>query len=160
MPEIETREAQPYVAIRTHATMADLGGLGARIADVFAWLGARDIAPAGAPFFRYRVIDMAGDLQIDAGVPVAVAVDGGDDMVADVLPAGQYATLIHVGHPSELAAATGSLLAWASTQGLKFDMEPGEDGERWGSRLEIYLTDPSQEPDMSKWVNQLAFRLA
>jgi len=27
-------------------------------------------------------------------------------------------------------------------------------------RLEIYLTDPAQEPDMSKWVTQLAFRLA
>jgi hypothetical protein len=27
-------------------------------------------------------------------------------------------------------------------------------------RLEIYLTNPAQEPDMSKWVTQLAFRLA
>jgi effector-binding domain-containing protein len=160
MPEIETRAAQPYVAIRTHATMADLGGLGARIADVFAWLGARDVAPAGAPFFRYRVIDMAADLQIDVGVPVETAVEGDDSMIADVLPAGQYATLIHVGHPNELASATGSLLGWASAQGLKFDMEHGDDGERWASRLEIYLTDPSKEPDMSKWVNQLAFLLA
>ena len=25
---------------------------------------------------------------------------------------------------------------------------------------ETYLTDPSQEPDMSKWVTQLAFKLA
>jgi len=33
-------------------------------------------------------------------------------------------------------------------------------GERWGSRLEIYLTDPDREPDMSKWATQLAFRLA
>ena len=32
--------------------------------------------------------------------------------------------------------------------------------ERWGSRLEIYLTDPAQEPDLSKWVTQLAIRLA
>jgi hypothetical protein len=39
-------------------------------------------------------------------------------------------------------------------------MTPGEGGERWGCRLENYLTDPRQEPDMSKWVTQLAFRLA
>jgi effector-binding domain-containing protein len=160
MPEIETRAAQPYAAIRTRATMADLGGLGARIAEVFAWLGARGVAPAGAPFFRYRVIDMTGDLQIDVGVPVAAVVDGDDGVVADVLPAGQYATLTHVGHPGELAAATETLLEWASAQGLKFDMALAEDGERWGSRLEIYLTDPSQEPDLSKWVTQLALRLA
>jgi hypothetical protein len=39
-------------------------------------------------------------------------------------------------------------------------MSPGENGERWGSRLEIYLTDPREESDMSKWETQLAFRLA
>jgi hypothetical protein len=38
--------------------------------------------------------------------------------------------------------------------------ETRPDGERWGGRLEIYLTDPDQEPDMSKWQTQLAFRLA
>jgi hypothetical protein len=33
-------------------------------------------------------------------------------------------------------------------------------GDRWGARLEFYLTDPAEEPDMSKWQTQLAFRLA
>lgn len=27
-------------------------------------------------------------------------------------------------------------------------------------RLEIYLTDPDEEPDMTKWPTQLMFRLA
>ena len=93
-PEIVTRPEQPYAAIRTQVTMADLG------------------------------------------------------------------TLTHVGHPSELAAATKTLLDWAAAQGLTWDMSPGVNGERWGCRLEIYLTDPRQEPDMSKWVTQLAFKLA
>jgi hypothetical protein len=77
-----------------------------------------------------------------------------------VLPAGRYATLTHVGHPSELFGVTGALLDWAATQGLRWDMWPADGGERWGCRLEIFLTDPSQEPDMSKWETQLAFRLA
>ena len=37
---------------------------------------------------------------------------------------------------------------------------PSADGDRWGARLEFYLTDPREEPDMSKWQTQLAFRLA
>jgi hypothetical protein len=57
-------------------------------------------------------------------------------------------------------AATEALLDWAAEQGLTWDMTPGADGDRWACRLEIYLTDPRQEPDMSKWVTQLAFRLA
>jgi len=160
VPEIVTRAEQPYVAIRTRVTMADLGGLGARFAEVFAWLGARGVPPAGPPFFRYNVIDMARELEIDAGVPVAQAVDGDGHLVAGVLPAGRYATLTHVGHPSELAGVTETLLDWAAGQGLTWDTSPGPDGDVWGGRLEIYLTDPAQEPDMSKWETQLAFRLA
>jgi hypothetical protein len=57
-------------------------------------------------------------------------------------------------------AATKALLDWAAEQGLTFDMTPGDDGDRWASRLENYLTDPSQEPDMSQWVTELAFKLA
>jgi hypothetical protein len=39
-------------------------------------------------------------------------------------------------------------------------MSQTPDEERWGSRLEIYETDPAEEPNMSKWTTQLAFRLA
>lgn len=159
-PEIVTRAEQPYVAIRARVSMAELGGLGARLGEVYGWLGTRGLAPAGAPFFRYNVIDMMRELEVDAGVPVAAAVDGDGQVVSGVLPAGRYATLTHVGDPSELLGATKALLDWAAGQGLSWDMSPGVGGEQWGSRLEIYLTDPGEEPDMSKWVTQLAFRLA
>ena len=81
-------------------------------------------------------------------------------VVAGVLPGGRYATLRHVGHPSTLVAATAGLLDWAAAKGLEWDMVPSASGERWGARLEIYLTDPETEPDMTKWVTELAFRLA
>jgi effector-binding domain-containing protein len=159
-PEIVTRAEQPYAAIRARVTMAELGGLGARFGEVFGWLGARGLAPTGAPFFKYNLIDMTAELEVEAGVPVAAALDGDDHVVSGVLPAGRYATLTHVGHPSELVEVTKALLDWAARQGLRWDMSPADSGERWGCRLEIYLTDPSQEPDMSKWQTQLAFRLA
>jgi hypothetical protein len=56
--------------------------------------------------------------------------------------------------------ATGDLLAWAERQGLTWDTTPTPDGERWGCRLEEYLSDPDEEPDMTKWETVLAFRLA
>jgi effector-binding domain-containing protein len=159
-PEIVTRAEQPYVAIRARVRLAELGGLGARFAEVFGWLGTHGLEPAGAPFFKYNLIDMERELEVEAGVPVAATLDGDEHVVAGVLPAGRYATVVHVGHPSELAEVTGALLDWAARQGLRWDMAPADGGERWGGRLEIYLTDPSQEPDMSKWETQLAFRLA
>jgi effector-binding domain-containing protein len=159
-PEIVTRAEQPYVAIRARVTMAELGGLAGRHPEVFGWLAVRGVAPAGAPFFKYNFIDMTRELEVEAGVPVAAAVDGEGEIVSGVLPAGRYATLTYQGHPSELVGATKSLLDWAAGQGLSWDAWPDGSGERWGSRLENYLTDPSQEPDMSKWLTQLAFRLA
>ena len=74
-PEIVTRAAQPYVAIRTQVTMEDLGMVVPPLnQEVFAWLGGRGVAPAGAPFWKYNVIDMAGKLEVEAGAPVAAAV--------------------------------------------------------------------------------------
>ena len=159
-PAIETRAEQPYAAVRARVTMAELAGLGARLGEVFGWLGARGIAPAGPPFFRYNVIDMARELEVEAGVPIATVITGDDQVAAGVLPAGRYATATHVGHPDELLEATSALLDWAAGQDLKWDVAPGPDGEHWACRLESYLTNPDEEPDMSKWVTQLAFRLA
>ncbi len=104
---------------------------------------------------RPRFWALAGQLERQLGHPLAHV-----GLLAGVLPAGRYATLTHAGHPSELMAATKALLDWAAEQGLTWDVTPGADGDLWACRLENYLTDPSQEPDMSKWVTQLAFKLA
>ena len=66
----------------------------------------------------------------------------------------------HVGHPATLMAATARLLDWAAAKGLKWDMAPSAEGERWGCRMEAYLTDPRVEPDMDRWETDLVFRLA
>jgi hypothetical protein len=57
-------------------------------------------------------------------------------------------------------AATASLLDWAAGHGLVWGKVPTPQGECWGARLEIYLIDPQEEPDMNDWVTELAFRLA
>jgi effector-binding domain-containing protein len=161
-PEIVTRAEQPYVAIRGHVSMAELGAFAVRTGEVFAWLGSRGLTPAGPPFLKYNVIDMMRQLEVENGVPLTAPVEdtGEGEVISGVLPAGRYATVTHVGHPSELVGATKALLDWAAGHGLTWDVSPGETGERWGSRLEFYLTDPREEPDMSKWITQLAFKLA
>lgn len=159
-PQIETRTEQPYAAVRARVSMDRIAAFAPRTSEVFGWLGARGLAPVGPPFLKYNVIDMARELEIEAGVPVAAAVDGDDHVVTGVLPAGRYATVTHTGHPSELVDVTGALLDWGAGQGLTWDMSPAEDGDRWVARVEFYLTDPADEPDLSKWETQLAFRLA
>ena len=160
MPEIEERPAQPYVAVRRTVTMSTIPEIADRLPVVFGWLGAHGIAPAGPPFLRYNVIDMARDLEMEAGIPVPAEVTGDGEVSGGVLPAGRYATAIHHGHPQGLAAATGDLLAWAAERGLVWDKVGTPQGERWAARLESYLSDPAVVPDMNDWETVLAFKLA
>lgn len=159
-PAIVERAEQPYVSIAKTVTMQTIAEIADRIPEIFGWLGAQGVEPAGAPFFRYNVIDMERELQMEAGFPVSVALEGEGDIQAGVLPAGRYATVTHVGHPGGLIGVTAGLLSWANEQGLRWDMAESDRGERWGCRLEFYKTNPAVEPDMNKWETELAFRLA
>ncbi|MHA6618382.1 GyrI-like domain-containing protein [Pseudonocardia sp. DLS-67] len=159
---IEERAAQPYVAVRRTITVQTFPEVADRLPGVFGWLAERGVAPAGAPFFRYLVIDMERELDVEAGVPVTAPVDSDSDgdVLAGVLPAGRYATVTHTGHPDELIAVTGALLDEAAARGLTWDATETERGTRWGCRLELLLTNPAEQPDPSTWETELAFRLA
>jgi hypothetical protein len=38
--------------------------------------------------------------------------------------------------------------------------QSGTTGEGWKARVEFYLTDPDDEPDLEKWETELAFKVA
>lgn len=162
-PNITERVATPYVAITAKVTMDKIGEVVPPLTQqVFAWVRSHGIAPAGAPFWKYNVIDMERGLEIEAGLPLAEPVAGPIEadapIHAGVLPAGRYVTLRHVGHPKTLMDATARLLKWADDHDLSWDVSPSPEGERWGARLEIYYDEPGQ--DMNDWETELAFRLA
>lgn len=159
-PEIVERVEQPYVSVRGMVTMRTIPQIADRLPEVFGWLAQRGVAPVDAPFFRYNLIDMDQRLDIEAGIPVDAVLTSDDTVTAGMLPAGRYVTVTHVGPPSELVDVTAQLLDWAASRGLTWDMTPTDAGERWGCRLEMMLTNPSVQPDMSKWETRLMFRLA
>ena len=140
--------------------MASVGSVADRIPEIFGWLGARGFAPAGPPFFRYHVIDMNRQLLVEAGIPVATAIDDAGDIRAGTLPEGRFVVMTHTSAPDTLVSATAALLDWAEAQGLSWDVTQTDEGEKWGCRIESYLTDPAAQPDMTKWRTELAFRLA
>jgi predicted transcriptional regulator YdeE len=103
---------------------------------------------------------MAGRLDVEAGFPVAAPVAGDGEVVAGTLPAGRYVVTTHHGHPNGLAAATAAVLGWAVQQDLVWDAQETPDGTVWARRLEVYRTDPREQPDMTEWDTDLVFKLA
>jgi effector-binding domain-containing protein len=165
--QIQRREAQSYAAIPMQVTMESLAAaVDQAFPELFGWLARHAIAPAGPPFIRYLVIDMAAGLQIEMGVPVAMAIDdGGSDgdsgdggrITPGVLPAGRYVVLRHTGLYDGLIASNAALQRWAEEQGITFDSWDTPEGTAWRARAEHYLTNPAAEPDPSKWEVDVAY---
>ena len=167
--QIQRREAQSYAAIPMQVTMDTLGGaVDQAFPELFGWLARHAIAPAGPPFIRYLVIDMAAGLQIEMGVPVATATDDagrdgdgdsddGGRITPAVLPAGRYAVLRHTGPYDGLVASNAALQRWAEEHGITFDSWDTAQGTAWRARAEHYLTNPAAEPDPSKWEVDVAY---
>jgi effector-binding domain-containing protein len=159
-PKVEDRKEQHYVAVRTQATMNELEtAISQGIREVAAWLGTHGMAPTGAPFIRYLVIDMEALLEIEVGFPVTSALSGDGHVRAGVLPAGQYASLVYTNIDQGIEA-NYALLQWGAAQGLVWDKWETEKGDAFGSRFEAFLTNPDEEPDRTKWETEVAIRLA
>jgi effector-binding domain-containing protein len=99
---------------------------------------------------------MAGDMDIEYGIPVATALSGDERVKADMLPAGRYASLIYIGH-----GLTGNktLIEWAKANCLAWDRWDDPKGDAFRSRYESYLTDPKIEPRKTKWEVEVAIKL-
>jgi uncharacterized RDD family membrane protein YckC/effector-binding domain-containing protein len=160
-PTIVSRDAEPYLSIPVAVTMESIGpAIPQAYAKLSAWMSAHGVEPAGAPFVRYNLIDMERELQIEVGVPVRPGTAGDGPVLAGVIPGGRYASLTHIGPYEKLYDANAALQAWAAERGLAFEMSETPDGDRFGSRVEIYKTDPTLEPNPANWETEVAYRLA
>jgi hypothetical protein len=55
--------------------------------------------------------------------------------------------------------ANAALIDWANKRNIKWDMSETEEGDRFGCRLEVYLTDPGTELDPEKRETEVTIRL-
>ena len=140
VPEICELPAQPAaveVAVTEAAGFTAVVDRG--FPRLFGRLAELGVAPAGAPFIRY--LRMGEELELELGVPVpagSAAEDG-------ALPAERVAVLRHIGPFSGLREAGESLERWVAEQ----------DEQAAGPFWEAYVTDPSSEPDSSKWITEI-----
>ncbi len=157
-PKIDERTEQHYLGIRIQAPYNGMfGHINKQFPRLNKWLKQHNITPAGAPFLRYHVIDMSGEMDIEAGVLVATPLPGDDLVKPGILPAGRYASLIYVGLG---LAANKALLAWIGSNNLRLDRWAAPKGDASGCRYEAYLTDPKIEPRKKHWEIELAMKLA
>ena len=115
--------------------------ISAALGRVAAALGAQGVAPVGPPFARYFPVGNHR-FHVEAGFPTDRPVEPDEDGVApSTLPAGPVAVTVHVGPYDGVSEAYARIATWAEQHGTTTSTDP------W----EIYLTDPTEQPDPSTW---------
>ncbi len=141
--EVESRPLAEQDTAVEYATLpaSELGAwLGKAFGEVASYLQRKGAGPAGMPFARYRI---AGDgrFDVEAGFPASTPTSGEGDVEPSDLPAGLAAVTVHVGSYDSIAPAYDALQQWVHEHGR----QPA--GDPW----EVYLTDPSADPDPRAW---------
>lgn len=156
-PKIDLRPEQPYMGIRVQTSFQGMfkvvDGLRKELSN---WFKEQDIEPAGPPFLRYHVIDMAGEMDIEYGIPVEMPLPESGRITADVRPAGRYISLIYSGSGLQ---GNKKLIEYIKENNIPIDRWDNEKGDVFRCRCETYLTDPKVEPRKTKWDIDLAIKL-
>jgi len=158
-PKLETRQKQPYAAIRTALPIPFGKYLQPLWDEVDGWLKSQGIGSPGPAIIRYLTTDMSKKLDIDVGFVVDEPMPAKDRIIVDILPAGRYATLLYTGpyKGKGIFKANVALLDWAKETGIAWNTTSRNGVEWWNGRVEWYLTDPAREVDTKKYRTELAF---
>ncbi|GAB3274627.1 hypothetical protein GCM10027449_13140 [Sinomonas notoginsengisoli] len=147
MTEISTIELdeQPTAVVRATVTMDELRGFFDGVfGKVVAAVQEHGSRVTGPPFAMYHGMP-AESIDVEAGFPVSGAFAGTEDVNASVLPGGRTVHTTHVGPYDALPDTYRTVTSWMEEQQLT----PG------ASMWEVYLSDPSAEPDSATWRTEL-----
>jgi effector-binding domain-containing protein len=134
--EIVSRPVQPTVCLHTVAPVSELPRvLGEAFSLLMAHLGKHGELPAGPPFVGYCNMDMQA-LEIEVGFPVSRTLPAEGRVEACEIPAGEYASTIHVGPYQTIERAYAALSEFIASRGR----------EATGISYEFYLNDPAITP--------------
>jgi effector-binding domain-containing protein len=140
---IEAREQteQPTAACRATLVLGE--NVGVWLAEAYAeaarYLAETGVPIAGPPYGRYTFRE--GEMDVEAGFPVAHAVVRSGRVGPSTLPGGPVAVTTHRGQYEDLERAYKAVGRWLAERGYV------QSGPHW----ELYHDNPAKQPDSSTW---------
>jgi effector-binding domain-containing protein len=148
---IDERSALIVVAKRMTVAMPRIGGvLGASFGEVYGHLGRIGVAPGGPPFVIYHSEPRDGAIDLEVCAPVGSAVPAPAGWHARELPAGTFATLVHVGPYDTVGVGYEHISGWIADHGYEIAGPPRE----------IYLDPPDTPPDRTRTIIEFPVTVA
>jgi len=149
---ISTKEiaAQPVLLARRRVKPTEIASaIAEALPQVFLHAQRVGAAIAGPPFNRY-VEWGPGIMTIEPGMPVAAHCQSSAGVIADTLPGGLVATMMHVGPYDKLTESHAAIQQWIEAEGFVAT----------GAPWEFYITDPADFPDPADWKTELFWPVA
>ena len=143
--EIQHLEPQPYACMSATTVPREVGAALQRILpQVGQYLASSGLQSVGQPLARYYRYDR-DVVEMDAGIRVTGPAEGNGTVTIKELPGGDVAVGIHLGPYGTLKRTHDALAAWLAQEGRIPREAP------W----EVYVTDPMEEPDSSRWRTEI-----
>lgn len=147
--EIEEVETDPIPALLIMSE-TDMQGMqdtmAANYAKLMGFIEKKKLGIAGYPFTLYHSWDSLGNTKFEAGIPVANKPQNLNDvMTYRKIESFKAVKAIHWGPYEQLMQTYEKMMVYMEENGLEMN----------GPTLEVYVTDPQKEPDMSKWETQI-----
>jgi AraC family transcriptional regulator len=141
------REALLIVSQRRPVRLSEIGAaLGAAFGEVYGYLASRRVEPDGPPFVIYHGAPTGDDpFDVEICAPIARTTDPPAGWQVQLLPAGTFATLLHVGPYDTVAMAYDVLMARISAMGLGVAGPPRE----------VYVSEPGTPPELVKTIIEI-----
>lgn len=159
-PRIENRADRPYLGIPVFTSMdKEAQVFVEHLAELKAWMRANQIEATGAPFVRYRQLEMPHRMEIEVCLPVEEAPPGDGRVRGNALPEGPYAVLLHTGPPDQLVDANEWLQRWAAQEGLEFLTHQRGPATDWTARVQTYLSEPQSGAAPGQSQTEIAYLL-
>ncbi len=134
--EIKDQPERPTLSVRTHAAAQDLPQLFGQIyGALMQYMNEMGVYPAGEPFAAYYNMDMQ-NLDIEIGFPIAKPVPDRGEIRCGALPAGKFASTMHIGPYDSVGPAYEALAQFVKASG----------SEPTGVAYEFYFSGPETPP--------------
>ena len=142
--KVGRREAILVVSKRLPVRLSGIGAaLSAGFGEVYGYLGASGVEPEGPPFVIYHDMPSEDDpFDIEICAPVARAIVAPEGWQMQELPAGEFATLVHVGPYETLDVAYDTMTEWIDEHGLSVAGPPRE----------VYMSPPETPPEQTRTI--------
>ncbi len=143
--------AAKYAVIEDTLKFEELGQFFANaFPKVFQYVGENQVKPASAPVAIYYFYDeQQGITHVAAGVAVSGEISSGKEIKVIELPASKALKMDYYGNYNNIGAAHYAIDNYMKKNRLKLN----------DVVLEEYITDPQSEPDTTKWLTKIYYRI-